>query len=80
MQDQKKNIFNFHSKTSFPNAPIWIKVLWNDCFICQLYKPFPHQKEIAEKKTLRDKVYVAFTESHLILKTLYRPPQKEVRI
>ena len=37
----------------FPNAPIWIKILCNDCIICQLKKPYPNQKQIAEKKDFK---------------------------
>ena len=33
----------------FPNAPNWIKVLCNDCIKCQSNKPYPNQKQIAEK-------------------------------
>ena len=37
----------------FPNAPIWIKVLCNDCIICQLNKPNPYQKQIAQKQDFK---------------------------
>ena len=37
----------------FPNAPIWIKVLCNDCIICQLNKPYPNQKQIAQKQDFK---------------------------
>ena len=40
---------NFH----FLNAPIWIKVLCNDCIICQLNKPYPNQKQIAQKREFK---------------------------
>ena len=40
------SIQNFH----FANAPIWIKVLCNDCITCQLNKPYPHEKQLAEKQ------------------------------
>ena len=37
----------------FPNAPIWIKVLCNDCIVCQLNKPYPNQKQIAQKQDFK---------------------------
>ena len=37
----------------FPNAPIWIKVLCNDCIICQLNQPYINQKQIAEKQDFK---------------------------
>ena len=37
----------------FPNAPIWIKVLCNDCIVCQLKKPYPNQKQIAQKQDFK---------------------------
>ena len=37
----------------FPNAPIWIKVLCNDCIICQLNKPYSNQKQIAQKQDFK---------------------------
>ena len=40
-------------KRFFPNAPIWIKVLCNDCIKCQLNKPCPNQKHIAEKQDFK---------------------------
>ena len=50
----RKNIFKFYKKNFyFTNAPIWIKVLCNDCIICQLNKPYPNQKHIAEKQDFK---------------------------
>ena len=40
----EKTYSNFTQNFFFPNAPIWIKVLCNDCVICQLNKPYPNQK------------------------------------
>ena len=40
-------------KFLFPNAPIWIKVVCNNCLLCQLYKPYPNQKRIAEKQDFK---------------------------
>ena len=45
----EKTYSNFTQNFNFPNAPIWIKVLCNDCITCQLKKPYPNQKQIAEK-------------------------------
>ena len=53
MQDQKKTYPNFIKKFHFPNAPIWIKVLCNDCITYQLNKSYPHQKQIAEKQDFK---------------------------
>ena len=47
--DSEKTYSNFIRKFSFPNAPIWIKVVCNDCILCQSNKPYPNQKQIAEK-------------------------------
>ena len=44
---------NFTQIFYFPNAPIWIKVLCNDCIICQLNKPYPNQKQIAPKQDFK---------------------------
>ena len=49
MRFLKKTYRNFIQKFYFPNALIWIKVLFNDP-TCQLNKPYPHQKQIAEKQ------------------------------
>ena len=45
----EKTYPNFIQNFYFPNAPICIKVLCNDCIICQLNKHYPNQKQIAEK-------------------------------
>ena len=37
----------------FLNAPIWIKVLCNDCITCQLNKIYLNQKQIAEKQDFK---------------------------
>ena len=41
----EKTYSNFIQNFYFPNAPIWIKVLCNDCIVCQLNKPYPNQKQ-----------------------------------
>ena len=50
----EKTYSNFTKKFSFPNAPIWIKVLCKDCIVCQLNKPYLNQKQI-EWILVRDK-------------------------
>ena len=49
----EKTYSNFTQNFHFPNAPIWIKVLCNDCIICQLNKPYPNQKQIAQKQDFK---------------------------
>ena len=49
----EKTYSNFTQSFYFPNAPIWIKVLCNDCIICQLNKPYPNQKQIAQKQDFK---------------------------
>ena len=46
---RKKTYSKFIQNFNFPNASIWIKVIINDCIICQLNKPYPNQKQIEEK-------------------------------
>ena len=50
----EKTYSNFVTKLLFPkSAPIWIKVLCNDCIVCQLNKPYPNQKQIAQKQDFK---------------------------
>ena len=49
----EKTYSNFTQNFYFPNAPNWIKVLCNDCIICQLNKPYPNQKQIATKQDFK---------------------------
>ena len=44
---------NFTQNFYFLNAPIWIKVLCNDCMIYHLNKPYPNQKQIAQKQDIK---------------------------
>ena len=44
---------NFTQNFYYPNAPIWIKVLCNDCIKCQLNKPYPSQKQIAQTQDFK---------------------------
>ena len=50
---EKKTYLNFTQNFYFPNAPISIKVLCNDCITCQLNNPYPNQKLIAEKQDFK---------------------------
>ena len=49
----EKTYSNFIQNFYFPNAPIWIKILCNDCIVCQLNKPYPNQKQIAQKQDFK---------------------------
>ena len=49
----KKTYSNLTQNFYFPNAPIWIKVLCNDCIICQLNKSYPNQKQTATKQDFK---------------------------
>ena len=49
----EKTYSNFTQNFYFPNAPIWIKVLCNDFIVCQLNKPYPNQKQIAQKQDFK---------------------------
>ena len=51
----EKTYSNFTQNFYFPYAPIWIKVLCNDCIICRLNKPYPNQKQIAQKQDFKGK-------------------------
>ena len=76
----EKTDSNFIQNFYFPNASIWIKVLCNDCIICQLNKSFPNQKQIAEKQDFKGKSLFLITEYHLIRKDQFHHPQKETHI
>ena len=49
----EKNNSGFIRNFYFPKAPIWNKELCNDCITCQLNKPYPYQKQLAEKQDLK---------------------------
>ena len=49
----EKTYSNFIQNFHFPNAPIWMKALCNVCILCQLSKPHPNQKQIAEKQDFK---------------------------
>ena len=83
----EKTYSNFTQNFYFPNASIWIKVLCNDCIICQLKKPYPNRKQIAPKqdfkgqsKILKDKVYISIIEFNLTQKDQFHHPLKEILI
>ena len=49
----EKTYSNFIQNFYFTNAPIWIKVLCNDCITSQLNKSYPNQKQIAVKQDFK---------------------------
>ena len=53
----EKTYSNFTQNFHFPNAPIWIEVLCNDCIICQLNKPYSNQKQIAQKQDFKGQLF-----------------------
>ena len=77
---RKKHVLILYKIFYFPNATIWIRVICNDCIICQLNKPYPNQKQNAEKKNLKDKVFNLITEYHLTQKDQFHHPQKETHM
>ena len=46
---------NFIQNFYFLKAPIWIKALCNECIKSQLNKPYPNQKQVAEKQDFKRK-------------------------
>ena len=57
-----------------------MKVLFNNCITCQLNKPYPHKKQIAEKQDFKKQSLHFTTESHLIQTDRYHRLQKETHI
>ena len=76
----KKTYSNSIQNVYFPNAPISIKVLGNECITCHLHKLYPNLKQIVEKQDLKDKVFISTKEAHLIPKDRYPPPHKDTHI
>ena len=74
----EKSYSNFTQNFYFPSAPIWIKVLCNDCIICQLNKPYPNEKQIAQKQDFEGQVFILTIEFHLTLKDQFHHPLKEI--
>ena len=52
----EKTYSNFIQSFYFPNAPIWIQVLCNECIVWKLNKPYPNQKQIAEKQDFKGQI------------------------
>ena len=75
--ESEKTYSNFTQNFYFPNAPIWIKVLCNDCIVCQLNKPYPNRKQIAQKQDFKVQIYILTIAFHLIQKDPFHHPQKE---
>ena len=50
----EKTYSNFTQNFYFVTAPIWIKVLFNDCIRCQLNKPYSKQKQIAQNQDFKE--------------------------
>ena len=73
----EKTYSNFTQNFYFPNAPIWIKVLCNDCKVCQLNKPYPNQKQIAQKQDFKGQIYILTNVFHSIQKDQFHHPLKE---
>ena len=71
--DQKKTYFNLIQSFYFQMHQFGLKYY----AMCQLNKPYPNQKQIAEKHILKDKVYTSITEFHLIQEDQDHHPQKE---
>ena len=69
---------NFIKNFYFPNAPIWIKVLCNDCITCQFNKPYPNQKQITETQDFKGQsIFFNHRISFDTKKDEYHHPQKE---
>ena len=73
----EKTYSNFTRNFYFPNAPIWIKVLCNDCIVCQLNKPYPNQKQIAQKQDFKGQSLYFNPVFHSIQKDQFHHPLKE---
>ena len=74
----EKTYSNFTQNCYFAKAPR--KILCNDCITCRLNKPYPNQKQIAEKQEFKAQIYTLTTESLSILMDQYLHPQKETNI
>ena len=71
---------NFYKSFYFTNAPMWIKVLCNDCITCQLNKPYQTKNKLQKNKIVKDKVYTSIKKIHSIQKDQYHYPQRETHI
>ena len=70
----EKTYSNFTQNFYFSNAPIWIKVLCNDCILCQQNKSYPNQKQIALKQDFKGQIYISIIEFHLTQKDKFHYP------
>ena len=73
----EKTYSNF-TQNFFPNAPIWIKVLCNDCIICQLNKPYQNQKQTAQKQDFKGQSLYFNHRFFLTQKDQFPHPLKEI--
>ena len=73
----EKTYSNFIQNFYFPNAPIWIKLLCNDCIVCQLNKLHPNQKQIAQKQDFKGQSLYLTTVFHSIQKDQFHHHLKE---
>ena len=76
----EKSYSNFLQIFYFPNAPIWNKILCNDCIPCQLNKPYPNQKQIAEKQDFKAQNFYFNRRISFDTKDQYNHPQKETHL
>ena len=76
----KKTYSNFTQNFYFPNAPIWIKVLSNDCIICQLNKPYPNQTQIATKQDFEGQSLYFNHRISFDEKDQFHHPPKEIHL
>ena len=77
----EKTYSNFSQNFYLPNAPIWIKGLCNDCIICQKNKPYPNQKQIAQKQDFEGQsLYfnhrISFNTNFTIQDQFHHPPKE----
>ena len=77
---RKKTYSKFTQSFYFPNAPIWIKELCNNCITCQLNKPHPNQKPIAEKQDFKGQSLYCNHRKSFDTNDQYHHPQKETHI
>ena len=73
----EKTYSNFTQNFYFPNAPFWIKVLCNDCIVCQLNKLYPNQKQMAQKQDFKGQVHILTIVFHSTQKDQFHHPLKE---
>ena len=74
----EKSYSNFLQSFYFPNAPICMKVLCNDCITSQLNKQYPKLTHIAEKQDFKGQ-NLYFNLRISIQKDQYHHPRKETQ-